>query len=119
MMADSARDPSLLILIPSDGMGTGDPDLQHKLIRTYLTLLADNGMLPGAIAFYTNGVKLAVDGSPVLDLLKRIEEAGVHLILCKTCLDYFGLMDRVRVGIIGGMTDIIEAQWRAEKVITL
>jgi hypothetical protein len=118
-MADSARDPSLLIMITTDGMGSADKTLQHKLIRTYLTLLEENDMLPGAIAFYTDGVRLAIEGSPVLDLLKKIEAKGVHLVLCKTCLDSFGLMDKVQVGIVGGMTDIIDAQWRAGKVITL
>lgn len=118
-MSDSPRDTSLLILITHNGMGSADQALQHKLIRTYLSLLDESGMLPGAIAFYTDGVKLAVEGSPVLDLLKKIEAEGVHLILCRTCLDFFGLTDKVQVGIVGGMTDIIDAQWRARKVITL
>ncbi len=118
-MGESARDTSLLILVTNDGMGKGEQALQHKLIGTYLQLLDENGMLPGAIAFYTDGVKLVVEGSPILDRLKSIESKGVHLVICKTCLDYYGLFDKVRVGIVGGMTDIIEAQWRAKKVITL
>jgi sulfur relay (sulfurtransferase) complex TusBCD TusD component (DsrE family) len=48
-----------------------------------------------------------------------MEEKGVRLIICSTCLHYFGLTDKVRVGIVGGMPDIIEAQTRAGKVITL
>jgi intracellular sulfur oxidation DsrE/DsrF family protein len=76
-------------------------------------------MLPAAICFYTDGVKLVVEGSPVLEPLKSLEARGVHLIICSTCLSYFGLEDKVRVGVVGGMTDIIEAQWRAGKVITL
>jgi sulfur relay (sulfurtransferase) complex TusBCD TusD component (DsrE family) len=43
----------------------------------------------------------------------------VRLIVCNTCLNYYGLLDKVRVGIIGGMADIIEAQWKADRVITL
>ena len=49
----------------------------------------------------------------------RIEQAGVRLIICSTCLDYFGLTEKVRVGIVGGMPDILEAQSKAAKVISL
>jgi len=55
----------------------------------------------------------------VLGQLKALEEKGVRLIVCSTCLEYFNLVDKVKVGIVGGMTDIIEAQMKAEKVITL
>jgi sulfur relay (sulfurtransferase) complex TusBCD TusD component (DsrE family) len=111
--------PSTLISITRQGMGHADPQLQMKLLTTYLTLLKDNGVLPGAICFYTDGVKLALEGSPVLDLLQSIEAKGVRLILCKTCLDSFGVANRVEVGVVGGMTDIISAQWAADKVIHL
>jgi sulfur relay (sulfurtransferase) complex TusBCD TusD component (DsrE family) len=84
-----------------------------------LRLLTESNLLPAAICFYTDGVKLVVEGSPVLEQLKLLEARGVHLIVCSTCLNYFGLEDKVQVGIVGGMTDIIEAQWRADKVITL
>ena len=110
---------STLILITRDGMGQADEALRHKLIQTYLTLLLENDTLPGAICFYTDGVKLVTESSPVIGLLRSLESKGVHLIVCKTCLDYFGLADRVKVGIVGGMQDIIAAQWKAEKVISI
>jgi intracellular sulfur oxidation DsrE/DsrF family protein len=100
-------------------MGHAETALAQKLVGNYLRLLEQNGTLPGAIAFYAEGVRLVVEGSPVLDALKSLESRGIHLIICKTCLDYFGLVDKVRVGIIGGMPDIIAAQWKAAKVITV
>lgn len=106
-----------LILVTSNGMGDGPADLQQKLIFNYFTLLNQSNLLPGAICFYTEGVKLCIEGSPVLDVLASLEKKGVRLILCSTCLDYFNLKEQVRVGIIGGMSDIIEAQWKAHKVI--
>jgi hypothetical protein len=118
-VTDAAGSASTLIQFTNDGMGHAEQALRHKLMRTYLQLLADNDLLPGAICFYTEGVKLVVDGSPVLDLLVSLEARGVHLIVCSTCLNHFGLTDKVKVGIIGGMTDIISAQWAATKVITL
>ena len=108
-----------VILIPREGMGQADLELQHKLIGTYLTLLNEHSYLPAAICFYTEGVKLVVEGSPVIEQLMALESKGVRLIICSTCLNYFGVQDQVRVGITGGMTDIIEAQWRAAKTITL
>ena len=112
-------DNETVILITRDGMGQADPELQHRLITTYLHLLDDNNLLPAAICFYTEGVKLAVTGSPVLESLRSLETKGVRLILCSTCLGYYHLADQVQVGIPGGMTDIIEAQRRALKVLTL
>lgn len=112
-------DSNTIILITRNGMGDADPALQHKLINTYLTLLDQNNLLPGAICFYTEGVKLVIEGSPVLDVLRSLEKKGVHLLICSTCLDYFQLTDKVVVGIKGGMTDIIEAQRRASKVISI
>ena len=108
-----------VILVTNDGMGHADIELQHKLITTYFKLLEDSNTLPAAICFYTDGVKLIVEGSPVVDTLKDLEAKGVHLVICQTCLNHFDLADKVQVGVIGGMTDIIEAQWRADKVITL
>jgi intracellular sulfur oxidation DsrE/DsrF family protein len=100
-------------------MGSADLPLQQKLLDTYLNLLEENKTLPAAICFYTDGVKLVIEGSPLLERLSQIEQSGVRLIICSTCLNYFGLSEKVRVGIVGSMSDIIEAQKRASKVITL
>ena len=108
-----------VILITREGMGSADIVLQQKLLNTYLTLLLEGNAVPDAICFYTDGVKLVIEGSSVLDKLLQIEKKGVRLIICSTCLNYFGITDKVRVGIIGGMPDILEAQSRAGKVITL
>jgi len=110
---------STVIIINKDGMGHAEKELQQKLISTYLRLLEDSDVLPEAICFYADGVKLVVEGSPVLDTLTALENKGVHLIICQTCLNYYGLREQVKVGIVGGMTDIIAAQWKADKVITL
>jgi hypothetical protein len=106
-------------MVTNDGMGKADQGLQHKLMEIYLGLMVQNDLVPSAICFYTDGVKLVLEGSPVLDLLREIESMGTRLIVCHTCLDYLWLLDQVQVGIVGGMTDIIEAQWKADKVITL
>ncbi len=108
-----------VIFVTRNGMGDAEPALQQKLIHTYLKLLDEGNSLPAAICFYTDGVKLAVKGSPVIDVLKSLETKGVRLILCSTCLGYLNLTDQVQVGIVGGMTDIIEAQFNSQKVISI
>ncbi len=112
-------DSSTVILVTRNGMGQAVQELQHKLIGTYLRLLDEHDILPGAICFYTEGVWLAVDGSPVLDQLRSLEKKGVRLVLCSTCLNYYNLVEKVQVGIVGGMGDILEAQQKAAKVITI
>lgn len=118
MANDSTLDNTIL-LITREGMGSADMVLQYKLLDTYLRLLVENDSLPAAICFYTEGVKLVVAGSPLLERLSQLESRGVRMIVCSTCLNYFELTDKVQVGIIGGMPDILEAQIKASKVITL
>lgn len=111
--------PKTVLVISGEGLGRGDVELQRRLIKTYLTMLLDNEYTPAAVCFYTEGVRLVCEGSPVLDELAALADCGVPLIVCQTCLNYYNLAEQRRVGIVGGMADIIEAQWRAEKVITL
>lgn len=118
-MPESSGLSDAVVLITREGMGSADPALQVKLLDTYLRLLAENGTVPGAICFYTDGVKLVVEGSPLLERLAEMEKRGVQLIICSTCLDYFGIADQVRVGLVGGMPAIIEAQVKASKVISV
>jgi sulfur relay (sulfurtransferase) complex TusBCD TusD component (DsrE family) len=101
-------------------MGRTDAqELREMLGRRFLGLITDANTLPSAICFYTDGVKLVCDGSALLAELRALELQGVRLVICKTCLDYLGLADRVQVGIVGGMGDIITALWEADTVISL
>ena len=108
-----------ILTFTRNGLGHGPDDLQQKLAVKFLQLNLDANTLPAKILFYTDGVKLACEGSPVIDQLRALKERGVELILCSTCLDYYGLREKVAVGIVGGMPDIIEAMSRAGKVISL
>ena len=113
---------SVVVVFKSDGMGVTDPEaqpLREALARKFLALLADARTLPAAICFYTDGVKLVCEGSPILAELTALEAQGVPLVICKTCLDYFHLAGSVQIGIVGGMTDIITAMWSADSVIEL
>lgn len=115
----SVPDSETVLLVTRKGMGDAEPELQQKLIATYFKLLDENNIRFATICFYAEGVHLVVEGSPVIETLKSLESKGTRLILCSTCLNFFNLTDKVQVGIVGGMTDILEAQLRADKVITL
>jgi sulfur relay (sulfurtransferase) complex TusBCD TusD component (DsrE family) len=112
-------DSKTVLLFAAYGMGEGPEALQLKLAGVFLELIASQPVKPGRICFYTDGVKLACAGSPVLEVLDQLQKSGVELVLCKTCLDDFGILDKVKVGVVGGMPDIIEAMSRAGKVIRL
>ena len=108
-----------VILITNNGMGNADEKLQQLLFNKYLELLSQNEGLPAALCFYTDGVKLVCEGSPAIESLRSLESKGVRLIVCSTCLNYFSLTEKLQVGIVGGMGDILEAQRKADKVITI
>ena len=117
-MSDRPTD-DITVIISNNGMGQADTELGHKLVTTWLNLVDLGERLPRTICFYAEGVKLACTGSPVLEELSSLAGKGVALIVCTTCLNHYGLMDELRVGVAGGMKDIVAAQWSAAKIINL
>jgi len=116
----SSPTKNTVFVFSSYGFGrTEDAELKITLARKFLSLVALAEPLPSQICFYTDGVRLCVAGSPVLDELRALEAKGVELVLCATCLERFGLRDRVAVGVVGGMGDIITALTRADNAVTL
>lgn len=118
-LSSQSSTPSTVILVTRNGMGETYPELQQTLVTKYFQILLDDDKLPAAVCFYADGVRLACEGSPLLNTLQALEDRGVQLIVCTTCLTALNLLDRRKVGIAGSMPDIIEAQWRADKVITI
>ena len=104
--------------INGSGMGRGDPDLGARILQTFLNK-ANNLKGLEALVFYNAGVKLLATGSTALPALSVIEENGVDIIACGTCVDHFELRDEFRVGKVGSMVDILDELSRADKVITL
>jgi intracellular sulfur oxidation DsrE/DsrF family protein len=110
---------SMVVLFTRNGMGEGPAELQQILTEKYLTLTLESNDLPERIVFFTEGVNLVCEGSRVLPQLKEFESRGVNLLICKTCIDTLGVTDKVCVGIVGGMPDILETLQKAEKVVSL
>ena len=108
-----------VLLFTRNGMGDAPENLQQTLAVKFLSLAAQAEEKPAQILFYAEAVKLVCEGSLVLQWLRMLEAAGVELIVCSTCLDYFGLTEKVMVGQVGGMPGILAALQAAEKVISL
>lgn len=118
-MADDYAN-SVVLVFASDGISkTDDLSLKQHLTNSFFEFLSNSNMIPLAICFYGDGVKLTIEGSPILEHLRWMERRGVDLIISKSSLDAYGITDLVRVGIVGNMPEIIEAMWKADRVITL
>lgn len=109
----------IVIQLASDGMGRGDEELGRRLMNTFLGVLGQAEQSVGAIVLFNSGVKLACEGSPVLDELKDLEERGTVILACGTCLNHFGLEKKVVAGKPSNMVEITDTMLRAEKVIPL
>jgi selenium metabolism protein YedF len=108
--------PSKVFIIKSDGLGRGDDDLGQVLMSSFLRHLGESREKPAAMIFLNAGVRLVCEGSLCLAHLKKLEEQGVEILACSTCLDYFELMDRQRVGKPTTMAKTIESLLGAEVV---
>lgn len=103
-------------LIQSEGLGRGDEQLSSMLMASFLRLLGESQDKPGSMIFWNAAVRLLCQGSQVLEHLKRLEEQGVELLACTTCLEYFDLMDKLAVGKPTTMMKSIQAMLSSDFV---
>ncbi|NLE90718.1 MAG: sulfurtransferase-like selenium metabolism protein YedF [Dehalococcoidales bacterium] len=115
----SDKTGSYVVLITSEVLGGGDENLGTILIKSFLNTLWQNNNLPTKILFLNSGVKLACEGSNVLDTLNLLKEAGVSIVSCGTCLAYYELTDKLNIGYTGNMYEIVESLLEATKVIKI
>jgi len=108
-----------VVVFPSDRMGTGDDALGDILVRAFLHTLGEISPRPDAMIFFNGGVKLATDGSEVIEDLRALEKAGARILVCGTCLDFFGLKDKLRAGMISNMYDIAETMLSAGRIVRI
>jgi selenium metabolism protein YedF len=116
--AEAVTVPPILV-ISSDTLGRGDAELGNILIRAFFHTLGEVEPLPQTIIFFNAGVKLACEGSPALDDLQALENNGIEMLVCGTCLDYFELKDKLVAGQVSNMYDIAESMLTAGKVVNL
>jgi len=110
----------LVLVIPGEFMGRGEHvELGNILMRGFFHTLGEVEPLPDAIIFFNSGVKLVVEGSPVLEDLQDLRGRGVEILVCGTCLGYYELKEKVAVGEVSNMYTIAETILRAGKAVNL
>lgn len=107
-----------VLALGHDGMGLGDADLGRRILATFLRKSTSIGGLTGIVLF-NSGVLLAAEGSPVLTELRQLHDNGVDVRPCGTCVDFYQVRDRIAVGDVSNMDEIVAELDKAEKVITL
>jgi len=109
----------LVLVVAADKMGRGDEELGHILIRSFFHTLGEAKPRPDRIILFNTGVRLACQGSEVLDDLCALEADGIEILACGTCLGYFELKDKLAAGRVSNMYDIAETILGAGKVVNL
>lgn len=109
---------NLIYVISSDSMGRGSDELGWALLQTYVTTIGDVSPLPSHILLYNGGVKLTTTEGKALEALQALEEKGVTIWICGTCLEFFKLEGERRVGSITNMYDIMNTMATAAKVVS-
>jgi selenium metabolism protein YedF len=106
-----------VVVLSSDTMGSGDQDLGRVLMKGFVFALTELDRLPDKILLYNSGVKLSVAGSDSLGDLQKLEERGVEILNCGTCLNFFNLTNELAVGSVTNMYEIVQSQMEAGTII--
>ncbi|MGY0394485.1 sulfurtransferase-like selenium metabolism protein YedF [Fusobacterium sp. SYSU M8D902] len=111
------EEENTVVVIDSLHMGKGDPELGRILMKGFIYTLSEMEELPKTVLFYNEGVKLVVEGAESLQDIKVLEERGVEILSCGTCLNFYGITESLGVGSITNMYTILERQMKATRVI--
>ena len=113
------KNKSLTILVSSNLLGQGDDKLGETLMKVYINTLAEADSLPENLLFINGGVKLTCEGSDVIDSIKMMKDKGVNIFSCGACLDFYNIKDKLMVGQIGNMYQIIDLMNNSTNTIKL
>lgn len=116
---DVIDNSNVVLSISKNFMGDGSEELGKILIKGFIYTVSEYENLPKTIIFFNSGVKLTTEGSECIDDLKKLEEKGVKIISCGTCLDYYGLKEKLLVGEVTNMYTIYETLYKSSKVISI
>lgn len=111
------EEENTVVVIDSLHMGKGDPELGRILMKGFIYTLSEMEELPKTVLFYNEGVKLVVEGAESLQDIKVLEERGVEILSCGTCLNFYGITESLGAGSITNMYTILERQMKATRVI--
>ncbi len=108
------------VFVGKDVVGAGDPELGYNLMKMALYTLSESDDVPASLLFMNAGVKLVAGGEKqIIESVSALIEKGTEVLVCGTCLDFYGLKDQLAVGEISNMYDIVGRMQEAAKVISL
>ena len=107
------------IFINSDKIGNGNDELGHVLMKGYIYTLTESKPYPKSILFVNSAIKLTTENEATIENLKLLQDAGVEILSCGTCLDYYGLKDSLKVGTVTNMYTIVETMNSSSKTISI
>ena len=105
------------MVLSANTMGTGEEKLGKALMKAFIFALTSQDELPEYIVCYNTGAYLTTEGSDCLADLKNLEAAGVKIMTCGTCLDYYQIKDKLAVGTVSNMYEIVETQMRSALIV--
>jgi selenium metabolism protein YedF len=117
VVCSSAAARNMVVYVSSEGMGRGDEKLGATLMAAFLDTLSQFKDQISHLIMVNAGAKLAVEGSAVLDQIRHLEKVGVQVLVCGTCLNHFGIKDRLAVGSVSNMFAIIETLSGAGRIM--
>ena len=108
---------NFVVVLSSNTMGDGDEKLGTALMKAFVFALTKQDRLPETILCYNKGAYLTCEGADTLEDLKLLEAEGVTVLTCGTGLDFYGLKEKLAVGGVTNMYDIVERMENAGSVI--
>ena len=107
------------VMITGETLGRGDDDLGRALMTKFVRQLSLLEAKPEVVVFYNTAVKLLAQGSPHLEAFHVMEDAGVELVACGTCVEFFGLSERMAAGRVTDMREIAGTMLASDRVVTV
>lgn len=111
------KSKGMVVVLSANVMGTGDEKLGKSLMKAFVFALTKQDVLPETILCYNTGAFLTSEDADTLEDLKNLEAEGVNIMTCGTCLDFYGIKDKLAVGTVTNMYEIVETMENAGKVI--
>lgn len=115
--AKASEDARTVVFLTSDLVGRGDDDLGGKLMHNFLATLPELGPALWRLILVNGAVRLACEGNADLPALEKLAASGVDILVCGTCLDHYGLLEKKKIGETTNMLDVVTSLHLADKVI--
>ena len=118
IVCETGQKKNIVVYVASEFMGSGDDALGRILMGAYFETLSHFANQISHITLVNSGVKLAIEGSPVLEYIKEMEQMGIEVLACGTCLNHFGIKEKLAVGQVSNMYSILDAQKTAGTILS-